>query len=60
MDERLYIPMWVNTGDLHQQALWIGAAMQTNDSPRCPPHAPESGAQSYNFLHVNSLGQRAS
>ena len=57
MDERLYIPMWVNTGDLHKQALWIGAAMQTNDSHAACMHL-ESGAQSYNFLHVNSLGQR--
>ncbi len=53
----MYIPMWVNTGDLHKQALWIGAAMQTNDSHAACMHL-ESGAQSYNFLHVNSLGQR--
>ena len=57
MDERLYIPMWVNTGDLHKQAMWIGAAMQTNDSHAATMHL-ESGAQSYNFLHVNGAGER--
>ncbi len=57
MDERLYIPMWVNTGDLHKQAMWIGAAMQTNDSHAAVMHL-ESGAQSYNFLHVNGEGKR--
>ena len=46
MDERLYIPMWVNTGDLHKQALWIGAAMQTNDS-----HAA--------VMHLESRARRA-
>ncbi|MEE8716312.1 MAG: FAD-dependent oxidoreductase [Coriobacteriales bacterium] len=57
MDERLYIPQWVNTGDLHKQALWIGAAMQKNDSHASVMHL-ESGAQSYNFLHVNGEGKR--
>lgn len=57
MDERLYIPQWVNTGDLHKQALWIGAAMQTNESHASVMHL-ESGAQSYNFLHVNCFGER--
>ena len=57
MDERMYIPQWVNTGDLHKQALWIGAAMQTNDSHAAVMHL-ESGAQSYNFLHVNGEGKR--
>lgn len=57
MDERLYIPMWVNTGDLHKQALWIGAEMQKNDSHASCMHL-ESGAQSYNFLHVNCEGKR--
>ncbi len=56
-DERMYIPQWVNTGDLHKQAIWIGAAMQTNESHASVMHL-ESGAQSYNFLHVNSLGER--
>ena len=56
-DERLYIPMWVNTGDLHKQALWIGAAMQKNESHASVMHL-ESGAQSYNFLHVNCFGER--
>ncbi len=57
MDERLYIPMWVNTGDVHKQALWIGAAMQTNESHAATMHL-ESGAQSYNFMHVNCFGER--
>ena len=57
MDERMYIPQWVNTGDLHKQALWIGAAMQTNESHAAVMHL-ESGAQSYNFLHVNGEGKR--
>ena len=56
-DERLYIPQWVNTGDLHKQALWIGAAMQKNESHAAVIHL-ESGAQSYNFLHVNCFGER--
>ena len=56
-DERLYIPMWVNTGDMHKAALWIGAAMQKNESHAACMHL-ESGAQSYNFLHVNGLGER--
>ena len=57
MDERMYIPQWVNTGDLHKQALWIGAAMQKNESHAAVMHL-ESGAQSYNFLHVNCFGER--
>ena len=56
-DERLYIPQWVNTGDMHKAALWIGAAMQKNDSHAACMHL-ESGAQSYNFLHVNGKGER--
>ena len=56
-DERMYMPQWVNTGDLHKQALWIGAAMQTNESHAAVMHL-ESGAQSYNFLHVNGNGDR--
>lgn len=57
MDERLYIPMWVNTGDLHKQAMWIGGAMQPSE-PHCATIHLESGAQSYNFLHVNKNGER--
>lgn len=57
MDERLYIPQWVDTGDLHKQAMWIGAAMQKNGSHASVMHL-ESGAQSYNFLHVNGSGER--
>jgi len=56
-DSRLYLPGLISTGDLHKQALWIGAAMQPAE-----PHAAvihlESGAQSYNFLHVNAEGNR--
>ena len=56
-DERLYIPMWVNTGDMHKAAIWIGAGMQKNESHAATIHL-ESGAQSYNFLHVNGNGER--
>lgn len=56
-DDRLYIPLNINSGDLHKQAMWVGGAMQKSE-----PHAAvihlESGAQSYNFLHVNDQGKR--
>lgn len=56
-DSQIYFPNKCNTGDLHKQAMWVGAAMQ-----KVEPHAAvihlESGAQSYGFLHVNALGQR--
>lgn len=56
-DSRLYIPFGISTGDLHKQALWIGGAMQESE-PHCATIHLESGAQSYNFLHVNKNGER--
>jgi succinate dehydrogenase/fumarate reductase flavoprotein subunit len=56
-DSRLYMPGLISTGDLHKQALWIGAAMQESE-PHCATIHLESGAQSYNFLHVNANGER--
>ncbi|WP_270297567.1 FAD-binding protein, partial [Eggerthella sinensis] len=56
-DSRLYIPFGISTGDLHKQAIWIGGAMQPSE-PHCATIHLESGAQSYNFLHVNKNGER--
>lgn len=56
-DSRLYIPFGISTGDLHKQALWVGGAMQESE-PHCATIHLESGAQSYNFLHVNKNGER--
>lgn len=56
-DSRLYIPFDISTGDLHKQAMWIGGAMQESE-PHCATIHLESGAQSYNFLHVNADGER--
>lgn len=56
-DSRLYLPGLISTGDLHKQAMWIGAAMQPAE-PHCATIHLESGAQSYNFLHVNANGER--
>lgn len=56
-DVRLYIPAGVNTGDMHKACMWIGAAMQYYEPHALTIHL-ESGAQSYNFLHVNAEGQR--
>lgn len=56
-DDRIYVPFDISTGDLHKQALWIGGAMQESE-PHCSTIHLESGAQSYNFLHVNAEGNR--
>lgn len=56
-DSRLYVPQGISTGDLHKQALWVGGAMQESE-PHCSTIHLESGAQSYNFLHVNANGER--
>ncbi|MEG0026847.1 MAG: FAD-binding protein [Raoultibacter sp.] len=56
-DSRLYIPFGISTGDLHKQAMWIGGAMQESE-PHCATIHLESGAQSYNFLHINAEGKR--
>jgi succinate dehydrogenase/fumarate reductase flavoprotein subunit len=56
-DSRLYMPGLISTGDGHKQALWVGGAMQESE-PHCATIHLESGAQSYNFLHVNAEGKR--
>lgn len=56
-DSRLYIPFGISTGDLHKQSMWVGGAMQESE-PHCSTIHLESGAQSYNFLHVNKNGER--
>jgi succinate dehydrogenase/fumarate reductase flavoprotein subunit len=56
-DSRLYMPGLISTGDVHKQALWVGGAMQESE-PHCATIHLESGAQSYNFLHVNGEGER--
>lgn len=56
-DSRLYVPGGISTGDLHKQVLWVGGAMQESE-PHCSTIHLESGAQSYNFLHVNGEGKR--
>lgn len=56
-DAVYYIPPDINQGEIHQQAMWIGAAMQAS-----MPHAAvvhlDFGASSYGFLHVNAAGKR--
>lgn len=52
-----YVPVGVNQGELHQQALWIGGAMQKSEPHSSVTHL-DFGAASYNFLHVNGLGER--
>ena len=56
-DAVFYMPAGINQGELHQQAQWIGAAMQAS-----MPHAAvvhlDFGASSYGFLHVNAAGKR--
>lgn len=56
-DSRLYLPPGISTGDLHKQVMWIGGAMQKAE-PHCATIHLESGAQSYNFLHINGSGER--
>lgn len=56
-DTRLYLPVGINTGDMHKAAMWVGAAMQQFEPHALTIHL-ESGAQSYNFLHVNAEGNR--
>lgn len=57
MDAQIYFPNKCNTGDAHKMAMWSGGAMQ-----KVEPHAGvihlEAGANSYGFLHINSLGKR--
>lgn len=57
MDGRFYNPPFVDTGDLHKQAIWIGAAMQKSEPHAAVMHL-DFGAASYGFLHVNWEGKR--
>lgn len=56
-DMYVYIPPEANQGELHQQAMWVGAAMQKSEPHASVTHL-DFGAASYGFLHVNGLGQR--
>lgn len=56
-DMYVYTPPSVNQGELHQQAMWIGAAMQKSEPHASVTHL-DFGAASYGFLHVNGLGER--
>lgn len=53
----VYLPPNVNNGELHQQALWIGGAMQKSEPHASVTHL-DFGAASYGFLHVNGEGRR--
>lgn len=57
VDKRVYLPPEVDTGDLHKQAIWIGAAMQKSEPHAAVMHL-DFGAASYGFLHVNWEGKR--
>lgn len=57
LDARWYLPPNVDTGDLHKQALWAGAAMQKSEPHAAVMHL-DFGAASYGFLHVNWEGKR--
>jgi succinate dehydrogenase/fumarate reductase flavoprotein subunit len=56
-DQTYYIPPGIDTGDLHKQAVWIGAAMQKSEPHAAVMHL-DFGAASYGFLHVNWDGKR--
>lgn len=56
-DQTYYMPSGINTGDLHKQAIWIGAAMQKSEPHAAVMHL-DFGAASYGFLHVNWEGKR--
>ncbi|MEF9841692.1 MAG: FAD-dependent oxidoreductase [Raoultibacter sp.] len=57
VDKRVYIPADVDTGDMHKQAIWSGAAMQKSEPHAAVMHL-DFGAASYGFLHVNGEGNR--
>lgn len=57
MDGRYYNPPDVDTGDMHKQAIWVGAAMQKSEPHAAVMHL-DFGAASYGFLHVNWEGKR--
>lgn len=56
-DMYVYTPVDANMGELHQQALWVGAAMQKSEPHSSVTHL-DFGAASYGFLHVNGEGRR--
>lgn len=56
-DSQIYFPSKSNTGDGHLMALEVGGAMQRDANHAAVIHL-ESGAKSYNFLHVNKYGKR--
>jgi succinate dehydrogenase/fumarate reductase flavoprotein subunit len=56
-DLTAYFPVGVDTGDLHKQALWIGAAMQKSEPHSSVTHL-DFGAASYGFLHITGDGIR--
>lgn len=57
VDLRVYLPPEVDTGDMHKQAIWVGAAMQKSEPHSAVMHL-DFGAASYGFLHVNWEGKR--
>lgn len=57
VDLRVYLPPEVDTGDMHKQAIWAGAAMQKSEPHAAVMHL-DFGAASYGFLHVNWEGKR--
>ena len=57
MDGRFYNPPDCDTGDMHKQAIWAGAAMQKSEPHAAVMHL-DFGAASYGFLHVNWDGKR--
>ena len=57
MDARWYMPPDCDTGDMHKQTIWIGAAMQKSEPHAAVMHL-DFGAASYGFLHVNWEGKR--
>lgn len=57
VDRRVYLPPEVDSGDLHKQAIWVGAAMQKSEPHAAVMHL-DFGASSYGFLHVNWEGKR--
>ncbi|MDR2105932.1 MAG: FAD-dependent oxidoreductase [Coriobacteriales bacterium] len=56
-DITAYFPVGVDTGDLHKQAMWVGAAMQKSEPHSSVTHL-DFGAASYGFLHVTGDGIR--
>lgn len=57
VDLRVYLPPEVDSGDVHKQAIWAGAAMQKSEPHSAVMHL-DFGAASYGFLHVNWEGKR--